>query len=88
MALVMLFNIELIFPRSTLARFKGAGLRVVVGEVTADEDVVWTAAGSDVVFVGGAKVGDLAAIALVDLETIGGGAFSFLSSTEEKKKKT
>lgn len=36
---------------------------------------------------GGAKVGDLAAIALVDLETIGGGAFSFLSSTEEKKKK-
>lgn len=37
MALVMLFKIELIFPRSTLARFKGAG-PTPVGVVTLDTE--------------------------------------------------
>lgn len=85
MAFVMLFRMELIFPRSTLARFKGAGLRVLVGVVAVDEDTVGTAVGSDV-FVRGAKVGDLAGVALVALGTVDEDAFSFLSSTEKRKK--
>lgn len=40
MALVMLLRMELIFPRSTLARFKGAGLTVVMGVVTVDKAAV------------------------------------------------
>lgn len=34
---------------------------------------------------GGAKVGDLTAVALVALDTASGDTFSFLSSTEKRK---
>lgn len=84
MALEMLFKMELIFPRSTLARFKGAELIVLVGVVTVDEGAVWAAAGSGSL-VGLAKVGDLTAVALVALEIVDTDAFSVLSSTKQKK---